>query len=125
MKLLSILKSKYTLIAGSLLLFFNKIVFAAPGDDPFPQINIQGGNVVQATGTQMESGMKYSLVGSGILMILIGIGVIIHRLREDTNNKESGNFVTTMIMAAVAITVGIILIAIAWAASSYKAPQNP
>lgn len=108
---------------GAIVLFFTQAVYAAgPGDDPFPNIDIKGGDVVQAAGSQMETGMKYALVGGGVLMIIVGIGVIVHRLREDSSSRESGNFVTTMIMCAVAITVGIILIAIAWAATAYQAP---
>ena len=57
----------------------------------------------------------------GVIMMLVGIGVIMHRLREDSATKETGSFLTTLIVAGLAITVGIILIAIGWGAASYQA----
>ena len=108
---------------GVLLLFLwlcCNITFASDNDDPFPAIDIQGGDVVQAVGTQMETGMKYAMIGGGVIMMLVGIGVIMHRLREDSANKETGSFLTTLIISGLAVTVGIILIAIGWSAASYQ-----
>ena len=96
----------------------------ADNDDPFPKIDIGNGDVVTAVGSHMEVGMKYSMVGGGIIMMLVGIGVIMHRLREDSANKETGSFMTTLIIAGLAVTVGIILIAIGWSAASYKPPAS-
>ena len=104
-----------------LTLFLSGSVFA--DDDPFPNIDIQGGDVVQAVGTNMETGMKYAMIGGGTIMMLVGIGVIMHRLREDSTNRETGSFLTTLIIAGLAITVGMILITIGWAAASYQAGQ--
>ena len=56
-------------------------------------------------------------------MMLVGIGVIMHRLREDSANRETGSFLTTLIIAGLAITVGMILITIGWAAASYQGGQ--
>ena len=64
--------------------------------------------------------MKYSMIGGGIIMMLVGIGVIMHRLREDSANKDTGSFLTTLVIAGLAITVGIILIAIGWNAAGYQ-----
>ncbi|MBX9706098.1 MAG: hypothetical protein K2Q14_04735 [Gammaproteobacteria bacterium] len=117
-KLLTILKEKYYIVIGYGLLLMSGSAFA--DDDPFPKIDIQGGDIVQATGSHMESGMKYALVGGGVIMLLVGIGVIMHRLREDSTNKDTGSFLTTLITSGIAITVGIILIAIGWTAANYQ-----
>lgn len=101
----------------SLLVWFSTVY--ADGSDPFPTIDTGSDtNVIDVTGEQMQQGMKYILIGVGILMIVIGIGVVAHRLREDSTNKDSGSFITTLIIAAISITIGIILIAIAWTAAS-------
>lgn len=92
---------------------------ARSSDNPFPSIDIEDGNVINAVGSQMERSMKYALIGGGIIMILVGIGVIIHRLREDSTNRDSGSFLTTLIISGLAITVGFILIAIGWTATNY------
>lgn len=118
-KILSFIQSKYYLFIGSLLLFISNIALAAGDDDPFPKIDVEGGDVVKAVGSHMETGMKYALIGGGIIMLLVGIGVIMHRLREDSTNKDTGSFLTTLVIAGLAITVGIILIAIGWSAASY------
>lgn len=47
-------------------------MFAAPGDNPFPTLDVQGGDVVKAVGTHMETSMKYALIGGGIILIAIG-----------------------------------------------------
>lgn len=119
-KLLSFMQYKYYFFIGSLMLFVNTIALAAGDDDPFPKIDVEGGDVVKAVGTHMETGMKYALIGGGIIMLLVGIGVIMHRLREDSTNKDTGSFLTTLVIAGLAITVGIILIAIGWTAASYN-----
>lgn len=102
---------------------YSTLVFAGNNNDPFPAIDIQGGDVVQAVGRQMETGMKYAMIGGGVIMMLVGIGVIMHRLREDSTNKETGSFLVTLVISGVAVTVGIILIAIGWAAASFQ-PGN-
>lgn len=118
-KLSHFLDRFYYLLIGLTTLFINHSALAT-GDDPFPAIDIQGGDVVQAVGTQMETSMKYSMIGGGIIMMLVGIGVIMHRLREDSANKDTGSFLTTLVIAGLAITVGIILIAIGWNAAGYQ-----
>ena len=111
----------YYSIVGLISLSLTHIALAAaPGDDPFPKIDIQVCAVVQAVGTHMETSMKYSMIGGGIIMMLVGIGVIMHRLREDSANKDTGSFLTTLVIAGLAITVGIILIAIGWNAAGYQ-----
>ena len=119
-QIISVIQTKYYLFIGSIMLLISNVVFADGGDNPFPKIDVQGGDVVQAVGSHMEVGMKYALVGGGVIMLLVGIGVIMHRLREDTANKDTGSFLTTLIIAGLAITVGIILIAIGWSAASYQ-----
>ena len=114
------LKLIYYLIIGLVSLSLSHTTLAASGDDPFPKIDIQGGDIVQAVGTHMETSMKYSMIGGGIIMMLVGIGVIMHRLREDSANKDTGSFLTTLVIAGLAITVGIILIAIGWNAAGYQ-----
>jgi len=101
------------------MLFLSGAAFADGSTDPFPKITVSNGDVVQAVGEKMETSMKYAMIGGGVIMLLVGIGVIMHRLREDSANKESGSFLTTLIIAGLSITVGIILISIGWAAASY------
>jgi len=122
-KILSKIKYKYYTCMAMLMLLMTGSAFAANGDDPFPSIQVQDGDVVKAVGTHMETSMKYSMIGGGIIMMLVGIGVIMHRLREDSANKDTGSFLTTLIISGLAITVGIILIAIGWGAASYQ-PQS-
>ncbi|PIQ43245.1 MAG: hypothetical protein COV52_01890 [Gammaproteobacteria bacterium CG11_big_fil_rev_8_21_14_0_20_46_22] len=122
-KILSKIKDKYYTCMAMLMLLMTGSAFAANGDDPFPSIQVQDGDVVKAVGTHMETSMKYSMIGGGIIMMLVGIGVIMHRLREDSANKDTGSFLTTLIISGLAITVGIILIAIGWGAASYQ-PQS-
>ena len=118
---LSKIKDKYYSSMALLMLFLTGSAFAAgSGDDPFPSIQVTDGDVVKAVGTHMETSMKYSMIGGGIIMLLVGIGVIMHRLREDSANKDTGSFLTTLIVSGLAITVGIILIAIGWGAASYN-----
>lgn len=110
----------YRALISVVLLLVTGHGFAIPGDNPFPSIDVQDGDVVKAVGSHMETGMKYAMIGGGIIMLLAGIGVIMHRLREDSANKETGSFLTTLVIAGLAITVGIILIAIGWGAASYQ-----
>jgi len=115
------IKHKYYASMVWLMLLMTGNAFAAgSGDDPFPSINVTDGDVVKAVGTKMETSMKYAMIGGGIIMMLVGIGVIMHRLREDSTNKDTGSFLTTLITSGLAITVGIILIAIGWGAASYN-----
>jgi hypothetical protein len=118
-KILSAIKNQYCLFTGSLMLLMSGVLFADGSGDPFPKIDVQGGDVVKAVGQHMETSMKYAMIGGGVIMLLVGIGVIMHRLREDSANKDAGSFLTTLIIAGLAITVGIILIAIGWTAASY------
>ena len=109
----------YERFIAFLMLILSGSAFA--DDNPFPNIDIQGGDVVQAVGSNMETDMKYAMIGGGTIMMLVGIGVIMHRLREDSTNRETGSFLTTLIIAGLAITVGMILITIGWAAANYQA----
>lgn len=125
--ILSKIKDKYYTCMAMLMLFMTGAAFAAPSaasDDPFPSITVKDGNVVNAVGSNMETSMKYAMIGGGIIMMLVGIGVIMHRLREDSANKDTGSFLTTLIISGLAITVGIILIAIGWGAASYNIPTS-
>ena len=122
-KIWNVIRRNSVSLVGWVLLGFDKISFAdtpGGGDDPFPSIDVQNGDVVQAVGQHMETGMKYAMIGGGIIMMLVGIGVIMHRLREDSTNKETSSFLTTLIIAGLAITIGIILIAIGWSAADYQ-----
>jgi hypothetical protein len=93
-------------------------VFAA-NTNPFPDIAIgSGGDVVQETGTRMETALKYGLIGGGGLLILICLGVIIHRLRDDSREKDHGNLVMSYILLALGLTIGFVLIAVGWKAFS-------
>jgi len=121
-KVISFIKNKYYGFTGLLLLLMSGAAFAdGGGADPFPKIDVGNGDVVTTIGSHMETSMKYSMIGGGIIMLLVGIGVIMHRLREDSANKDTGSFLTTLIISGLAITVGIILIAIGWGAASYQA----
>jgi hypothetical protein len=109
--------SAYTKAGVFMSLLGTGTVFA--DDNPFPDINIGGGgDVVQATGSRMETALKYGLVGGGGLLILICLGVIIHRIRDDSREKDHGNLVMTYILLALGLTIGFILIALGWKAFS-------
>lgn len=90
----------------------------ADGDNPFPNIDIGGGDVISTGGTYMEKAFKYTLIGVGGLLIVIGIAVLVHRLRDDSRDKDHGNLVMTFILVALSITFGFVLIAIGWKAFS-------
>ncbi len=119
-KLIELIKNKYVTAMGVITLFISGNVLADNSSNPFPSIDVQNGDVVKAVGTHMEDSMRYSMVGAGIIMLLVGIGVIMHRLREDSSNKDTSSFITTLVIAGLAITVGIILISIGWSASNYQ-----
>lgn len=112
------IKNKYYALTAFIFSLMAGTAFA-DADDPFPKIDIGNGDVVTAVGSHMETSMKYAMIGGGVIMMLVGIGVIMHRLREDSATKETGSFLTTLIVAGLSITVGIILIAIGWSAASY------
>lgn len=100
-----------------LLLLITSNAFADSGN-PFPSISLSGGNVIKDTGTHMESALKYALIGGGGLLILICLGVIIHRLREDSREKDHGNLIMTFILLALGLTIGFVLIGVGWTAFS-------
>ena len=52
------------------------------------------------------------------MLILICIGVIIHRLREDSREKDHGNLVMMFTLLALGLTIGFVLIGIGWTAFS-------
>jgi len=116
---LSKLKRLFFYGVSFLLLLISRNSFADSGS-PFPTITTSDGDIVKAVGGHMEVGMKYALIGGGIIMLLVGVGVIAHRLREDTTNREGGNFLVTLVMAGIAITAGVILLSIGWTAASYN-----
>ncbi len=89
---------------------------AKADDDPFPSMNVTGGDIVKTTGTHMETAFKYTMIGGGGLLILICLAVIIHRLREDSREKDHGNLIMTFILIALGLTLGFILIGIGWTA---------
>ncbi len=66
----------------------------------------------------METALKYGLVGGGGLLILICLGVIIHRLRDDSREKDHGNLVMTYILLALGLTIGFVMISVGWKAFS-------
>ena len=122
-KIISFIKKRGRFLIGFFSYLATSSVFAgSPGSgaDPFPTIDVGNGDVVTAIGTHMETSMQYAMIGGGIVMLLVGMGVIMHRLREDSANKDTGSFLTTLIVSGLAITVGIILIAIGWAAAGYQ-----
>lgn len=110
-----ILKFYYTFMT-SLIGFMALPAFA--DNNPFPSISLSTGNVIKDTGTHMESALKYSLIGGGGLLILICLGVIIHRMREDSREKDHGNLIMTFILLALGLTIGFVLIGVGWTAFS-------
>lgn len=87
--------------------------------DPFPRLSGNAsGDVVQTIGAHMETMLKYALVGGGGLLILICLGVLIHRIREDNREKDHGNLIMTFVMLALGLTIGFALIGIGWTAFS-------
>ena len=113
------LKHKATLLAWSLL---GVTVSARADDDPFPSLKTTG-DVITTAGTHMESALKYGLIGGGGLLIIICLAIIIHRMREDSKEKDHGNMVTTFILLALGLTLGFVLIGVGWTAFEYN-PQS-
>jgi hypothetical protein len=103
----------WTFITG--LLFLPKLSFA--DDDPFPSISTNG-DVMQTAGTSMETALKYLLIGAGGLLILICLGILVHRMRDDSRDKDHGNLIMTFILLALGMTLGFVLIGIGWTAFS-------
>lgn len=97
---------------------------ALADDDPFPSITTSSGDIVQTTGGYMETSLKYALVGGGGLLIIICLAIIIHRMREDSREKDHGNLVMTFILLALGLTIGFVLIGVGWTAFSAQ-PQSP
>lgn len=95
---------------------------SAADSNPFPSLTTTG-DVIQTAGSHMEIALKYSLIGGGGLLIIICLAVIIHRLREDSREKDHGNLVMTFILLALGLTLGFILIGVGWTAFSAN-PQS-
>ena len=110
-------KEKLYLLPMTLPVVLTNKAYAAGGDNPFPSITpTNSGDVVQTAGTTMESAMKYLTIGLGGLLILICLGVIIHRMREDNRDKDHGNLIMTYVLCALGMTLGFVLIGIGWKA---------
>ncbi len=87
--------------------------------NPFPTIaSDSGGDVVQTAGGHMQETMKYLTIGLGGMLVLVCLGVIIHRMREDSKEKDHGNLIMTYVMCALGMTLGFVLIGIGWTAFS-------
>lgn len=97
-------------------LFLSNTAFA--DNNPFPDIDIGSGDVVSVAGKKMQTALKYTLLGVGGVLVLIGIITLVNRLKEDNRDKEHGNLLVSMIMIALCLVVGFILIAIGWKAFS-------
>lgn len=95
------------------LLFVNSKVFA--DSDPFPTISTNG-DVTHTIGSSMETAFKYITIGTGGLLVIVCITVLIHRLREDHREREFGSLIMTFIFLAVGALVGFLLIGIGWTA---------
>ena len=52
------LKIKCIYFVNILILMFNRIVLANGREDPFPKLDIQGGDVIRAVGSRMEMSMR-------------------------------------------------------------------
>lgn len=96
-------------------IFLNGVSYASD-QDPFPAIDTGGKDILHATGGFMDTMLKYITIGLGGLLIVIAIGVLYSRLREDSKDREHGNMVMTMIIVAVVAVVGFVLIGIGWSA---------
>jgi hypothetical protein len=112
----SIWISMFIFFIQSILFFIPSIGFA--DDNPFPHIDIGDGDVVQAIGSHIQTTLKYALVGGGGILICVTIAVLIHRLRDDSKDKDHTNLVSTFILSALTVTFGFILIAVGWKAFS-------
>jgi hypothetical protein len=117
--MLNNLKSKwYGLIGAATALTLSSRAYADA--NPFPTISggDAGADVVQTAGGHMESAMKYLTIGLGGMLILVCLGVIVHRMREDSREKDHGNLIMTYVMCALGMTIGFVLIGIGWTAFS-------
>ena len=115
-KIIVLIRRCYVFYMGWLLLFCG-VTFA--DNNPFPSIDIGTGDVINTSGTYLEKTLKFALIGGGGLLILISIAVLVHRLRDDSREKDHSNLVTTFILVAMGATFGFVLIAIGWKAFSY------
>lgn len=88
----------------------------AENKNPFPSLDIGGGNVIAGAGKMMQSSIQYTLLGVGGFLVLVGIAVLIHRLREDSREKEHSNILMTIVIVALCITIGLSLVGMAWTA---------
>ena len=113
-KLTTFVKNKYYLATGSLILLSSGTAFA--DSNPVPSITTSSGDVVTTAGTNMEEAMKYLSIGLGGLLVLVCLGVIIHRMREDSKERDHGNLIMTYVLCALGMTLGFVLIAIGWKA---------
>ena len=109
----------YYTLAGTIALSLAAPIAHAANDDqnPFPSISPDNnGDIVATAGSSMEAAMKYLSIGLGGLLILICLGVIIHRMREDSREKDHGNLIMTYVLCALGMTLGFVLIGIGWKA---------
>ncbi len=116
-KILATLKRAYNYCFAAMLMVISGLAFA-DGNNPFPNIDIGTGDVIQTSGTYLEKTLKYALIGAGGMLILISIAVLVQRLRDDNREKDHSNLVTTFILVALGATFGFVLIAIGWKAFS-------
>lgn len=113
-------RHRYHRFSGLLLGFMTQVAFAWGDSNPFPKLSgtTNNGDVVQTIGSHMETMLKYALIGGGGLLILICLGVLVHRIREDNREKDHGNLIMTFVMLALGLTIGFVLIGMGWTAFS-------
>ena len=100
----------YQCLLTSCLALISQTALAWGDSNPFPKLSGNAsGDVVQTIGTHMETMLKYALVGGGGLLILICLGVLVHRIREDNREKDHGNLIMTFVMLALGLTIGFAL----------------
>lgn len=118
-KLILLCIKPYRWLVILLLGLFTQKAFARGDSNPFPRLsgNVSG-DVVHTIGTHIETMLKYALVGGGGLLILMCLGVLVHRIREDNREKDHGNLIMTFVMLALGLTIGFVLIGIGWTAFS-------
>jgi len=89
------------------------------GGDPFPSPpTTGGGDVVATAGGIMQEALKYGLIGGGGLLVIICVAIIVHRMREDSKERDHGNLVMTYVWCALGATFGFVLIGFGWTAAS-------
>lgn len=66
----------------------------------------------------METALRYSLLGDDGLLLIVCLGVLINRLKEDSREKDHGNMIMTFILLALGVTIGLVLTGIRWNAAS-------